>query len=301
VADPEIEPIADWIEQLIAESTGKQGKGILPIVGEPVGPGKAYPDDRLLIYFRAKGHYDRRLKGWEKAGIPFVVLDIEANERQFGSAFFQWEMATAVAGRVLGVNPFDQPDVQRAKESTAKLLAEYDRSGELPQPPEVWSKAGVQLFSESSAVSSFEGGLVKVIETILASLSPGAPLVVLGYLNPNQGLKAGLERMRRSVRDDLGLVSTFGFGPRYLHSTGQYHKGGPSRGAFILLARQVKKDELISHERASFGVLEMAQALGDLRALHQSGQQAFLFKFKDEKKIADFLKALTRAAQKLGG
>jgi transaldolase/glucose-6-phosphate isomerase len=300
VADPEIEPVADWIEQLIAESTGKHGKGILPIVGEPVGPGKAYPDDRLLIYLRSTGYYDRRLKGWEKAGVPFMVLEIAANELQLGSAFFQWEMATAVAGHVLGVNPFDQPDVQRAKESTAALLAEYDRSGHLPQPAEVWSKAGVQLLSETATGSSFEGGLVKVLETLVASLNPGAPLVILGYLNPNQGLKAGLARMRRSVRDHLGLVSTFGFGPRYLHSTGQYHKGGPSRGIFILLARQVKSDEPIPHESASFGVLEMAQALGDLRALHQSGKQAFLFRFNNEKKVADFLKALSRAAQKLG-
>jgi transaldolase/glucose-6-phosphate isomerase len=301
IADSDVEPLVDWVEQLIAESTGKDGKGLLPIVGEPVGAGKAYPEDRLIIYMRSSGAYDRRMSGWVKAKVPFVVLDLQLEERQLGRVIYQWEMATAVAGHLLGVNAFDQPNVQRAKEVAADLMAKYEDSGSLPQPAELWSGGKTRLFGNKSLASGLDGNINRVAQSILGHLDEGDPLVIMGYLNPNRGLKSTLDALRRAVRDELGLVATFGYGPRYLHSTGQYHKGGPNSGIFIILARQIKKDEPIPQRSASFGVLEMAQALGDLQALQQAGRRAYLLQIEDPKKIPDVLEALTQAARKLGG
>jgi hypothetical protein len=300
IADEDIEPVVDWIEQLIAESTGKDGLGLLPVVGEPVGAGATYPQDRLLLYLRSEGRYDRRISGWIKAGVPFVVLDLQPDEQQIGSMFFEWEMATAVAGHLLGLNAFNQPNVQRAKLSAAELLEKYSQQGQLPQPQEAWSGKGLRLFGES-ADDLFQGDLNAVAWTLLEKLSSESPLVILGYLNPNRGFGSALNRFRRAVRDEVGRVATFGFGPRYLHSTGQYHKGGPNRGVFLLLTRAIDKDEPIPDQAASFGVLEMAQALGDLQALHQAGQQAYLLQLDEASMLGDVLDAFTRAAGKMAG
>jgi glucose-6-phosphate isomerase len=300
IADDPLDPLVDWIEQLIAESTGKDGQGLLPVVDEPVGAGKAYPQDRLLIYLRSEGQYDRRMSGWVKAGVPFVVLDLQPAEQSLGAAFFQWEMATAVACHLLQINAFNQPNVQQAKQSAAELLETFNQQGRLPRPTQVWSGKGIRLVSQSDDLG-FEAGLDDVAQSLVGQLTPESPLVMLGYLNPNRGFEAALNRLRRAVRDDLGRVVTFGYGPRYLHSTGQYHKGGPTRGVFILLTRDVDKDEPIPDETASFGILEMAQALGDLQALHQAGQKAYLFQLEEAGRVGDVLEALTQAAHKLGG
>jgi transaldolase / glucose-6-phosphate isomerase len=249
VVSPPIESFGLWVEQLIAESTGKQGKGILPVAGEPLGDPGSYGDDRLFVYLRdpsnADPETDTRLEALAKAGHPNVTLAVHG-AADLGRIFFFAEFATAVTGWVLGINPFDQPNVQEAKDNTAKVLA----AGSLPhvEPGE--------------------------LDELLARAAPPHYVAIMGYLTPSDEFDAAVGELRVRIRDLTKATTTFGYGPRYLHSTGQMHKGGPPTGLFLQLVHDGEEDAQIPEAGYGFRHLKNAQAVGDLQTLRDHGLPA---------------------------
>jgi transaldolase/glucose-6-phosphate isomerase len=273
VTSPEMASFGDWVEQLIAESTGKEGKGILPVVGEPLGSPDVYGDDRLFVFLRLEGDdsQDAAVQALEDAGHPVVRLRLR-NVYDLGGQFFLWEMATAVASHRLGINPFDQPNVEAAKVLARRLVAEYTDTGALP--------AGEAVPLSQAALNEF-----------LSQAQPGDPssgsgrsyIVIQAYVQPTQETNAALQSLRTQLRDRLKLATSVGYGPRFLHSTGQLHKGDAGNGLFIQFTADAAQDVPIPDEAGSsgssmsFGVLKMAQALGDGQALLDAGRRVIRF------------------------
>ena len=240
------EPIASfglWAEQLIAESTGKEGKGILPVAGEPLGDPDSYGDDRVFAYLRNADEpdedLDAKIHALGKAGHPTITLAAHG-AADLGRVFFFAEFATAVAGWVLGINPFDQPNVQEAKDNTAKVL----EGGELPEVPEADD-----------------------LSEILAKAEPPHYVAIMGYAEPSAEFDAAIEELRVAIRDKTKATTTFGYGPRYLHSTGQFHKGGPPTGLFVQFVDEDENEVEIPGAGYTFGHLKKAQAIGDYLTL----------------------------------
>lgn len=250
VLSPGLESFGLWLEQLIAESTGKEGKGIIPIVGEPLGPASVYGSDRLFVAIELAGEESgerhRSLEALGGAGHPWVRFSWR-DPTDLGAEFFRWEFATAVAGAILGVNPFDQPDVQQTKENTRALL-EGKTSGR-------------------PAVAD-----ARAVERLLEQARPGDYLVLMAYLAPSPEIDARLARLQEALRDRTRIAVTVGYGPRFLHSTGQLHKGGPPCGLFIQIIDRPQVDLPIPQEEITFGQLIAAQADGDFRALEVRGR-----------------------------
>jgi transaldolase/glucose-6-phosphate isomerase len=265
IASPPIASFGDWLEQLIAESTGKEGKGILPVVGEPLGPPEVYGDDRLFVYLRLDGDdtFDTAVQALESAGHPLVRLRLR-DLYDLGEQFFLWEMATAVAGYRLGINPFDQPNVEAAKVLARQMAAAYTASGTLP--------------AEEPAPLTGEAW-----HGFLAQARPGDYIALQAYVQPTAGTDAALLALRARLRDHLKLATTAGYGPRFLHSTGQLHKGDGGNGLFVQFTADSPQDVPIPDEAGSprssmtFGVLKMAQALGDKQALLDAGRRVIRF------------------------
>jgi len=238
---PAITTFGNWVEQLIAESTGKEGKGILPVIGEDPGPPGVYGEDRLFV---TSGE-DPRVSSLEGAGHPVVRLS-DADPIRIGAEFFRWEFATAVAGHVLGINPFDQPNVAEAKAATNEIL----QSGEVEDP-------GLDDLA----------GLLDLVKA-------GEYVAIHAYLDPAPQTVSQLHRIRLSIRDRFRVATTVGFGPRLLHSTGQFHKGGPNSGVFVQVVDEGRRTDVpIPGAPYSFGNLIDAQALGDLRSLRKRGRR----------------------------
>ena len=260
----------DWVEQLIAESTGKEGKGILPVVGEPLGPPKVYGDDRLFVHVRLQedGALDERLESLKLAGHPVVRLSLR-DAYDLGGQFFLWELAIAVAGHHLGINPFDQPNVEAAKKLARRMIAEYGVSGVLPsvQPAPLAGGAALDFLSRAR---------------------PGDYVAVQAYVRPTPETDAALAALRVRLRDRFRLATTAGYGPRFLHSTGQLHKGDAGNGLFIQLTADDPRDAPIPDQAGSpgssmsFGVLKAAQALGDRQALIDAGRRVIRFQLGDD-------------------
>ncbi len=248
----EVRELGVWIEQLLAESLGKEGKGIVPVEGEPLAPAETYGDDRLFV---ALGEHDG-LDALEAAGHPVVRLPY-CDPAQLPAEFVRWEIATAVAGHVLGVHPFDQPNVQEAKDATARVLA-------APPPPPPPPRA-----PPAPAPPPPPPPLAEV----LASLQAGDYLALLAYLPRTPETTAALQDLRLRLRDRHGVATTVGFGPRYLHSTGQLHKGGPPSGAFVQIVRDDPADAPVPGKPYTFAQLKAAQAQGDLEALLARGRR----------------------------
>lgn len=261
VASPGIADLGAWLEQLVAESTGKQGKGVIPVDREPLGPPEAYGDDRLFAYLRlaaeADPAQDAAVDALERAGNPVVRLEL-ADTYGIGAAFFVWEVATAVAGAALGIDPFDQPDVEAAKVAARKLTDAFEAAGALP--PDEPLRIG-------------DEGLDAEVNALLATLSPGDYLALLAYVPMTDAHEETLTEIRRSVRDATGVATCAGFGPRFLHSTGQAYKGGPPSGVFLQITCDHAEDVAIPGRRATFGVVEAAQARGDLEVLRERGRR----------------------------
>ena len=254
VTSPSISSFGLWVEQLIAESTGKEGKGIIPIAGEPQVAPELDGDDRLFVYMRLGQDYnsetDDAIQQIESSGQPVVRLDLR-DMYDLGAEFFRWEFATSVAGAILGINPFDQPNVQAAKDMTEKVLGQYQASGRLPQI-----------------------GATMTFQKLLSEVRLGDYLAIMAHVGQTPEVDQALESLRRSVTERYSIATTLGYGPRFLHSTGQLHKGGPSSGLFLQLTEDHKDDLVIPGETYSFGSLADAQALGDLEALQASGRRA---------------------------
>jgi hypothetical protein len=246
-----------WIEQLVAESTGKEGKGILPVEGETPGPPDVYGNDRFFVSIATEDRemeHDARLTPLAAAGHPMVRFQIE-DALDLGAEMFRWEFATAVAGKLLGINPFDQPNVQEAKDGTNAILEGGELSDALPADQR-----------DPAA-----------LEELLASIRPGDYFAIMAYVPSTAENEAALNRLRLRVRDAKHVATTVGFGPRFLHSTGQLHKGGPPSGVFLQLTSAPAEDVEIPGRPWGFGRVIEAQAAGDLGALKKRGRRAVRF------------------------
>ena len=248
VASPPIASIGLWLEQLLAESTGKAGVGVVPLADEPLGAPDVYGDDRLFVHLRADATHDAALERLAAAGQPVVTIDVPGVEA-LGGEMVRWELATAYAGALLGINPFDQPNVQSAKDRTVASLQAYERDGSLREVD--------------------EGSL----EELFAAVTPGSTYVaVQAFVTPSEENERLLQDVRRTIRDRLGVATSMGFGPRYLHSTGQLHKGGPKTGVFLQVTADSDSDAAIPGRPWGFRTLIEAQARGDAEALRDEGR-----------------------------
>ena len=250
IASPKVATFGYWVEQLIAESTGKEGKGIVPIEGEPLGKPAVYGDDRLFVYIRMEADPPNRpVQALEKAGHPVVTLTLR-DKLDLGGEFLRWEVATAIAGSILGIDAFDQPNVQESKDNTKKVLAIFKSKGKLPA-------------AESVAASKAK----PAVASLLKQAKKGAYFAIMAYTARTPGSEAAIAAIRTAVRDGKKVATTAGYGPRFLHSTGQLHKGGPKTGLFLQIVQDDTKDVAIPGQPYSFSVLKQAQAIGDLQSL----------------------------------
>jgi len=252
ITSPAISSFGVWVEQLIAESTGKDGKGIIPVAGEPLIEPDRYGDDRLFVCLRLQdddnSEIDTAIEGIRLSAQPVLVLEMR-DKYDLGAEFYRWEFATAIAGAILGIHPFNQPNVQQAKDATERILQEYTTSGNLP--------------SVEAAISVAE---------LLTKAEKGTYLAIMAYLRETPGTDKALLELRRKVVERYGIATTLGYGPRFLHSTGQLHKGGPATGLFLQITVDHETDIPIPGMPYTFGVVADAQALGDLRALQSLGR-----------------------------
>jgi glucose-6-phosphate isomerase len=274
IVPPALEEFGLWVEQLVAESTGKHGVGIVPIAGEPLGASKVYGRDRLFVRLRSgqDGDEERRDAAVDQLS-PSPVLTLDFPEpAALGAEFVRWEIATAIAGALLGVNPFDEPNVQQAKDATNVLLDRQKTDGTLPLPAVDASLPGGGTLTLSDAARNALGQVSA--EELLRLVRPGDYVGILAYLGPDPAAAEAAVHFRIAVRDRLHAATMFGYGPRYLHSTGQLHKGGPNTGVFVLVSATPAADLDIPGQRFSFGTLQLAQALGDFNSLDTSGRRA---------------------------
>ena len=282
VASPAIGSLGAWLEQLLAESIGKEGKGLVPIDGESLGTPEVYGDDRLFVYLRLRSAADKEqddgVAALEEAGHPVVRITLE-DTMDLGQEFFRWEVATAVAGSVLGINPFNQPDVEASKDATRKLTAEYEETGKLPVETPILEEDGVSLFADPDnadaiGASAKGKGLKDYLKAHLSWLGAGDYFAVNAYLEMSDENDKELASLRRAVRDKKRVATTLGYGPRFLHSTGQLHKGGPNSGVFLQLTSEDADDLAIPGQKYSFGILKRFQAQGDFEVLVERKRRA---------------------------
>jgi transaldolase/glucose-6-phosphate isomerase len=275
-----VAPLGMWLEQLLAESTGKEGTGLLPVAGEPVGDPSVYGDDRFFVYFRLEEEEDQKLahgvEALRRAGQPVVTIRLDGR-LALAQEFFRWEIATAIAGAILKINPFDQPNVQESKENTKRLLQEVREKGYLPEDKADLIDPPLSLYGQKASQTISAG-----LSHFLGQARPGDYVALLAYLPENATTAPALENVRLRLRDTLRLATTLGYGPRYLHSTGQFHKGGPNTGLFILLTAAERDDLPVPGQPYTFGVFQQAQALGDLESLQQHGRQVVRLHLGDD-------------------
>lgn len=287
---PEIYSFGYWVEQLIAESTGKEGRGLLPVEGEALGAPTVYGNDRLFVYLRLQNgnnaELDQRIKALQEAGNPVVQIDLK-DRYDLGAEFFLWELATAVAGLFLDINPFDEPNVQESKDNTKRLLTQYQQEHRLPEPQPIVTYGKVDIRDQRATnqtpvqgnvaigkplvqvYGKANGGqnLADYLHNFLSQVRPGDYIAIMAYIQATERAQDALQALRIHLRNTYKVATTVGYGPRFLHSTGQLHKGGPNTGVFIQITRDTKQDAAIPGEPYTFGVLKEAQALGDLFSL----------------------------------
>jgi glucose-6-phosphate isomerase len=273
ILSPALAALGAWIEQLLAESTGKNGRGLLPVDGETAGTPDEHGPDRLFVHVAlasARGRGDYEITRLARAGHPVVRLTLTDPE-DLGAEFVRWEVATALAGFLMGINPFDEPNVQQSKDVTEDLLAAYRRDGRFPERPPTLEESGIALYGDGGAAPA--GGIGGVIESFLHGTAPPAYVALLAFLPRTPAAVQALTAMRKAVREHFQVATTAGFGPRYLHSTGQYFKGGPPHGRFLIFTADEDADLVIPGEDYTFGTLLRAQALGDVQALRAGGRR----------------------------
>jgi transaldolase / glucose-6-phosphate isomerase len=283
IASERISSLGAWLEQLLAESTGKQGKGLIPIDREQPGRPDVYGDDRLFVYLRldslADSPLDATVDELERAGQPVVRIAI-ADIYDIGQEFFRWEMATAVAGSVLGINPFDQPDVEASKIATRALTSVFETTGDLPTETPIFEQTGITLFTDSKNAAALEqalGGdrsLAAYLRAHVNRTRSGDYLALLAYLDMNEPHEAALQEMRHAVRNQKRVATCLGFGPRFLHSTGQAYKGGKNSGVFLQITCDDATDIAVPSHTYSFGVVKAAEARGDFAVLVERDRRA---------------------------
>lgn len=288
VADAPLSAFANWIEQIVAESSGKSGKGILPVPLEPMGNPDVYGDDRIFVYMRQTGEYDEAVAALKAAGHPVLHFPL-SNFYDIGAEIFRWEIATVTACSILGVNAFDQPNVESSKKITKAKIAEYQKKGKLKEGKPAWKKDGVSVYSPTAVTG---GSLDVVLSKFLKKAKSGGYVAINAYLPRNDDMNVVLQKMRVAIRAKTGNAVTAGFGPRFQHSTGQFHKGGPKNALFLVITADAEKDIAIPTEGLTFGTLIRAQALGDYEALIEAKRKVLrvhLPSVSDMKQIADAL------------
>ncbi|GLI98861.1 bifunctional transaldolase/phosoglucose isomerase [Sphingobium sp. BS19] len=298
LTSPKLAPFGAWLEQLLAESTGKEGKGIVPVDLEPIGAIEAYGADRLFVHFEMAGDaedgLDTALTKLAEAGHPVVRITV-AKPELIGQEFFRWEIATAVAGAVIGIDPFDQPDVEDAKIATRKLVDAYEASGALEPETAAAEDNDFAIFTadDSGFGSAQPAALLRMH---FAGLAPGDYAGFLGYVERDETNAAAIAAMRVAVRDAKAVATVAGFGPRFLHSTGQAYKGGPASGVFLTITRDPDPDLAIPGRTASFGTVQIAQARGDMDVLAARGRRVLRVHLKKAGGRIEALRAAIVAA-----
>ena len=283
VASPGVWDLGAWLEQLLAESTGKQGKGLIPVDREPLGSPETYGNDRLFVYVRLESapdsSQDRAVEALANAGHPVVRIPV-TDAYDLGGEFFRWEIATAVAGSLIGINPFDQPDVEASKIATRALTDEYEKTGSLPGETPLLDADGLKLFADNENASSLssaagtDSSLVGYLRAHLNRLGAGDYLGLLAYVEMNETHEQKLQEIRQAVRDSKHVATCVGFGPRFLHSTGQAYKGGPNSGVFLQVTSDEAADLAVPGQKYTFGVVKASQARGDFQVLAERNRRA---------------------------
>jgi glucose-6-phosphate isomerase len=284
VTDKKLAALGLWIEQLIAESTGKEGQGIIPVVGEPLGAVSDYGDDRLFVSIsvgKIDDETDSRLKSLECAGHPVVYRTL-TDVYDLGAEFFLWELATAFAGRRLMIDPFDQPNVQESKDATKALLETYKRDGKLPAQTALGTDGQLTVYGGDESASSGLSTVSDVVRAHCEKIETGDYVALLAYIEDTRETEAALQTIRELIRNASGCATTVGYGPRFLHSTGQLHKGGPDSGVFIQITAPDKIDIQVPEAPYTFSVLKDAQALGDFESLQKHGRRALRVDLGDD-------------------
>jgi transaldolase / glucose-6-phosphate isomerase len=306
---PSINYLGNWIEQLIAESTGKEGKGLVPVVGATVGHPHDYSSDRLIVYIKVEDEDNEEMmagvRALREAGHPRVTLYLP-DRYAIAGEFFRWEYATAVAGKLLDINPFDEPNVTESKENTGRNLEYFKENGHLPAAEKALSESGVDLYTDEKMLKTLSelslqhnyssGDVAGMLAAMINSTRANDYFAILAYLPATPEIDAALEEIRRRLRHSTRRAVTVGYGPRFLHSTGQLHKGGPNNGNFIQITCDNPQDVAIPGAPYSFGTLKAAQAAGDMEALRSKDRRAVRLHLTGKTdQLADELKVLLKA------
>jgi len=283
ITSPGIHDLGAWLEQLIAESTGKIGKGLIPVDREALGAPEVYGNDRLFVHLRLANEPDtaqkQKLDALRAAGHPVVEIEL-ADTYDLGQEFFRWEIATAVAGSILKINPFNQPDVEASKIVTRQLTEAYEKTGKLPEESPIFDEGGIKLFTDERNAANLKSlagndrSLTGFLRAHISQLSPGDYMALLGYIEMNGAHEESLQAMRHAVRDRKHVATCLGFGPRFLHSTGQAYKGGPNSGVFLQITCDDANDLPVPGQKYTFGTVKAAQARGDFQVLADRKRRA---------------------------
>jgi transaldolase/glucose-6-phosphate isomerase len=289
IPSPKLADFGAWAEQLIAESTGKNGKALIPVDDEPLGTPQAYGADRIFVHLTLAGDcdlaQDSSVEALENAGHPIVRIEVKSPEH-LGQEFFRWEIATAIAGSLIGINPFDQPDVEASKVKTRELTNAYEKSGALPPEKPVFAAGGIEIYTDDKNAEALRHAgagddLLSWVKAHLSRAGAGDYVALLAYIQRNGEHIAALREMRTAIRDARHVATCVGFGPRFLHSTGQAYKGGPNTGVFLQITTAHPDALAIPGYRADFGVVEAAQARGDMGVLVERGRRVMRIHFAD--------------------
>jgi transaldolase/glucose-6-phosphate isomerase len=281
VISPPLYDLGAWLEQLLAESTGKEEKALIPIDLEEVGPPEVYGDDRVFVYIRLTPNpdagQDAAVERLTAAGQPVVRIEV-GDLYDLGQEFFRWEIATAVAGSVIGINPFDQPDVEASKVETRKLTEEYEEKGVLPPEKPILEEEGIRLITDAANAAALKAAagdlsLAGYLRAHLDRLAAGDYFALLAFIERNSRHISLLQEIRHAVRNARKVATCLGFGPRFLHSTGQAYKGGPNSGVFLQITCDDAEDLAVPGRQYTFGVVKAAQARGDFQVMAQRGRR----------------------------
>jgi transaldolase/glucose-6-phosphate isomerase len=281
ISSSEIASLGAWLEQLLAESTGKVGKGLIPVDAEPLGEPGVYGQDRVFVFLHVRGYDDptreRLARDLESAGHPVVHISL-GNVDTLVQEFVRWEIAVAIAGAVIGIDPFDQPDVEASKVKARELTDAYEKHGEGPTRPPLFASNGMALHADAANAGALNGGtkresLEDYLSAHFARAGEGDYVGLLAWMDRDPAHTSALQEIRAHLRDRLKTATVLGFGPRFLHSTGQAYKGGPNSGVFLEITTKPGQDIPIPGRRISFGQVETAQALGDMAVLGERGRR----------------------------
>jgi transaldolase/glucose-6-phosphate isomerase len=283
ITSPGIHDLGAWLEQLIAESTGKIGKGLIPVDREALGAPEVYGNDRIFIHLRLANEPDtsqkQKLDALRSAGHPVVEIEL-ADTYDLGQEFFRWEIATAVAGSILKINPFNQPDVEASKIVTRQLTEQYEKTGKLPEEAPLFDDGSIKLFTDErnaanlNKLAGTDHSLTGFLRAHLSQFTPGDYMALLGYIEMNDAHEESLQAIRHAVRDRKHVATCLGFGPRFLHSTGQAYKGGPNTGVFLQITCDDANDLPVPGQKYTFGIVKAAQARGDFQVLADRKRRA---------------------------